>query len=100
MIPRAMMPHRMTVQDYAGSDATGHLYGDPRRLRCYVEAKTRSVRTPDGRDVVASSVIRCDLDRTIKSESRITVFGRRAEIIAVIHFEFPGTPSHTEVMIQ
>ena len=95
-----MKPHRMVVENYVGATATGPAYGTPGEVRCYVETKLRSVRTPDGRDVVAGSVIRCNLDRTITSESRITVFGRVAEVIAVVHFHFPGTPSHTEIYVQ
>lgn len=100
MIPRAMKPHRMLVEDYRGSTATGPVYGPPRTVRCYVEAKSFSVRSPEGRTVAAAAVIRCDLDRSITPESRITVFGRRCEIVSVTHYDFPGAPSHTEVTVQ
>lgn len=95
-----MLPHRMTVQRYLGASATGPAYAPAAEVRCYIEDKLRSVRTPDGRDVVAASVIRCNPDRSITSESKISTWGKPREVIAVTHFDFPGTPSHTEVYLQ
>ncbi len=97
-----MQGHRMTVELYRGSDATGPLYGPPAERRCLVEAKSRSVRAPDGRTVVSSSVIRTDLDRSITPESRITYRGEPVEIVAVAHYDGGGlgTPDHTEISVQ
>lgn len=92
----------MVVEPHLGSDATGHLYGPPVERRCLVEGKQRSVRTPDGRIVVAGSVIRTDLDYTLTAESRITYRGAQAEVLSVTHFDGGGlgTPDHTEITVQ
>lgn len=92
----------MQVELYLGSDATGPLYGPPRERRCLVEAKTQTVRKPDGRNVTASSVIRTDLDRSITPEARITYEGRVVEVVSVAHHHGGGlpTPDHTEITVQ
>lgn len=101
-LPRALQGHTITVEHYLGSDATGPLYGPPADRRCLVEQKRVSMRKPDGRTVVASSVIRTDLDYDLAPEDRITYRGRAVEVVSVAHYSGGGlgTPDHTEIAVQ
>lgn len=101
-LPRALLGHRMHVEPYLGSDARGPLYGPAVEVACLVEARTRSVRTPDGRVVVASTVIRCQRGEPVTAESRITFVGRVVEVLGVADLHGGGlsTPDHLEITVQ
>lgn len=101
-LPAALLGHRMHVEPYLGADATGPIYGPAVQVRCLVEQRTRSVRTPTGRQVVASSVIRCQVDEPVTAESRITYAGRVVEVLGVATFDGGGlsTPDHLEITVQ
>lgn len=100
-IPPALLRHTVQLEPRTGADANGPLYGPPAPRRAYVEATRRSVRQPDGRVIVAGTVVWVQLDRTITSEWRLTHEGRLAEIVSVDHFEGRlGTPDHTQITCQ
>jgi hypothetical protein len=101
-LPKVMQPHTMLFEPYVGDDATGHLYGPPTARRCYAEALTRSIRTPDGRLIVSGTVLRTDLDYTLGTEGRLTYRGSVREVVSVRQFDGGGmgTPDHTEIVIQ
>ena len=101
-LPAALLGHRILVEPYLGSDATGPLYGPAVEVRCLRERRTRSVRTPTGRQVVAATVIRCQLDEPVTAESRITDGGRTVEVLGVATFDGGGlaTPDHLEITVQ
>lgn len=101
-LPAALLGHTITVEPYLGSDATTPLYGPPVQVRCLREMRTRSVRTTTGRQVVAATVIRCQVDEPVTAESRITSGGRVVEVIGVATFHGGGlsVPEHLEITVQ
>lgn len=99
---RALLRHRMTVEAYSGSSATGPVYAAARTVACYVESQRRSVRKGEGRVAVSADVVWCDLDRSIGPDDRVVLNGRPVEVLAVRHYDGQGlpTPDHTELTVQ
>lgn len=101
-LPAALLVHTVTVEPYLGSSGRGPRYGPPVTVRCLVEEKRRTVRSKEGRTVVAGSTIRAQLDAPIRGpEDRVTYRGTVVEVLAVArHDGGRSTPNHVEVMVQ
>lgn len=82
MIPSALLPHRVTVEAYAGNGANGPLYGGPTTVRGRLVARRRMLRDPHGVQVVADAEFIVRPNVTVPVESRVTTAdGRVFEVL-------------------
>lgn len=100
-VPPSVLVHTVTVEPYLGSSGRGPRYGPPVQVRCLLVDKRRTVRTKDGRTLVAATTIHAQLDAPIADEARVTVRGQVAEVLAVQrHDGGKRTPNSLEVLVQ
>jgi hypothetical protein len=102
-IPAMLLRQQVTVEEYLGDGLHGPLYGDPQTVPCYIEAKTRVARAPDGREVTSTTQVFCDLGPAITTESRVTLpGGRTPRVLQVSEFDTGGLVpiDHMEVYLQ
>lgn len=93
-------PHQATVQPYTGSGAEGRNYGPALQVPCYVEGATKLVRSVDGNEVVAQSVMFTDLRDDIPPLSRVLVpAGDWTWVISVARFDDGGALAHLELAL-
>lgn len=104
MIPAFLLRHSVTVETYGGdTGAHGPTYGAPAAVRCFLEQRTRTVRNPQGEEVVSSGTFYARLDEALTvctAESRVTLpDGSTTLIIAALPRDGGGlpTPDHLEV---
>jgi hypothetical protein len=105
-LPRFLLPHRISVEPYAGDSAYGPTYGPPVvDVRALVDARIRLVRNREGREVTSTATVYAepDLAAQCPPESRITLpDGRVTTVIAVAPHTAPGMglPESTEVACE
>lgn len=100
-VPASVLVHTVTVERFLGSSGRGPRYGPPVEVPCLVAEKRRTVRTKDGRTLVAGSTIHAQVDAPIGLEARLTYRGRVVEVLAVNrHDGGRSTPNSLEVMVQ
>lgn len=102
-LPGRFLRHAITVEPYQGDGGTGPLYGPPVSVRCFLDAKTRMVRSVAGREVTSTSTAYCPLATACPAESRVTLpDGRTALVIAALRRDGAGlpTPDHLEVQME
>lgn len=101
--PRRFMPHRITIEPYLGDTSHGPSYGPPAIVQCFLDAKVRMVRSPNGREVTSTSTAYCPLDTQCPAESRVTLpTGATTIVIAALRRDGGGlpTPDHLEVQVE
>lgn len=102
-IPGFLLRHTVTVEPLTGQGPYGPTYGPGVVVRCFVDAKTRMVRSPAGEQVTSSSTVYCRLDTTAPPGSRVTLTdGRATNVIAALRRDGGGlpTPDHLEVQLE
>ncbi|MFJ2183450.1 hypothetical protein ACIOJG_22795 [Streptomyces anulatus] len=102
-IPRRFLRHRITVEPYAGRSSTGPLYGPPVEVQCFLDQKTRNVRTPTGDTVVSSSTAYASPGTTAPPLSRVTLSGgRQTRVIQDAPRDSGGlgAPDHVEIQLE
>lgn len=101
--PTRFMRHTITIEPYLGDTSMGPSYGPPVTSRCFLDAKTRVVRSPSGREVTSTSTAYCPLATVCPAESRVTLpDGRTPLVIAALRRDGGGlpTPDHLEVQLE
>jgi hypothetical protein len=98
-VPRSLLPHRLTVQPYAGRSSVGPTYGASTVVAARVELKRSRRRRPDGATVVgvAEAVVRHDA--VVPVESKVTFDGRVYEVGDVAVAEGLRHPSHQVLVL-
>lgn len=100
VIPGMLLRHEVTIEAYLGDSAYGPRYAAPVAARAYVEDEIRTVRNPQGEEVVSSTKVWLFPTQDCPPESRLTTpSGRVQSVITSGLFEFPGAPSHREVRL-
>jgi hypothetical protein len=101
-IPGFLLRHRVTVEPFLGNSSTGPRYGPPAEVQCFVEEKTRMVRSPAGEEVTSSSTVYARLSTVCPAKSRVTLpSGRTTTVIEAVRQDGGGlpTPDHLEVRL-
>ncbi|MFB7029672.1 MULTISPECIES: hypothetical protein [unclassified Streptomyces] len=102
-IPKSAFGHTVTVEPYLGRTSVGPRYGPPTTVKCLVDAKTRTVRSATGAEVVSSSTFYARPGLVCPPESRVTLpDSRKTTVIAFLDRDGGGlpTPDHVEVQLQ
>ncbi|WP_405561915.1 hypothetical protein [Streptomyces sp. NBC_01180] len=103
-VPTWLLPHRVTVEPYAGDSAYGKTYRPAvEDVPALVAETIRTVRDPQGREVTSTAQIITAPGLDCPAESRITLpDGRTTTAITVAHHTAPGlpVPQSTEVMCE
>lgn len=84
MIPSALLPHRVKVQNYLGNGATGPLYSEPTTVRGRLDGTRKVLRDPKGVQVIgdAQLIVRPNISITVESKVT-TTDGRTYEVLDV-----------------
>ncbi|MFB7617825.1 hypothetical protein [Kitasatospora sp. NPDC056181] len=101
-IPGWLLRHRITIEPYLGDSAYGPQLGPVAESRCFLDEKTREVRSPTGEQVVSSSTAYCPPGTVAPPGSRVTLpDGRQTHVIALYDRDGGGlpTPDHTELQL-
>lgn len=102
-LPESLLGHEIVVEPYLGASGTGPRFGPPTAVRCYIDpGARRTQRGAETRTATGPATIYCQLDAPITPESRVTVDGRRVEVLAVNRYDGGGlpTPNHLQVEVQ
>ncbi|GGJ82052.1 hypothetical protein GCM10011583_12000 [Streptomyces camponoticapitis] len=102
-IPRRFLRHRIIVEPYLGTTGTGDSYGPPVEMRCFLDQKTRNVRTPAGDTVVSSSTAYASPGTSAPPLSRVTLpGGRQTKVIQDAPRDSGGlgAPDHVEIQLE
>lgn len=102
-IPGRFLRHRITIEPYLGISGTGPLYGLGVEVRCFLDQKTRNVRTPAGDTVVSSSTAYASPGTTAPPLSRVTLPGGRQTTViqdAPRDSGGLGAPDHVEIQLE
>ncbi|WP_307865259.1 hypothetical protein [Streptomyces montanisoli] len=93
-VPGWLLPHRITVEAYAGDSAYGPTYRAPvADVPAMVAATVRTVRDPEGREVTATAQVITASGLDCPAESRITLpDGRTTRALTVSAHTAPGLP--------
>jgi hypothetical protein len=84
VIPTAALPHRVTVERYAGPSAYGPTWDAPVKMRARLTGRRRAVKTADGVDVIADATAEVRPCKAIPAESKITdSHGREFTVVGV-----------------
>jgi hypothetical protein len=103
LIPRFLMRHQITVEEYLGDSSKGPRYGPPVVVRCFVDEQTRGVRTPAGEQVTSTSTAYTDPGTKAPALSRVTLpSGRTTKVIQTKNRDGGGlpTPDHVEIQLE
>lgn len=96
--------HAVTVEAYAGAGPYGDTYAAAVEVTsCHVEDKRRTVRAPDGTEVVSMSTVYAPLATVAPARSRVTFAdGRTTLVIAALRRDGGGapTPNHLEIVCE
>lgn len=101
-LPGWLLTHRMVVEPFLGASGTGPAYGRPVEVRCFVEPGRATARGGETRTAIETATIYAPLDTVITPEARVTVEGRRVEVVSVTRRDGGGlpTPDHVEIVVQ
>lgn len=104
LIPRFLMRHQITIEEYLGDTSKGPQYGPPVAVeRCFVDEQTRGVRSPGGEQVTSTSTVYADPGTTAPPLSRVTLpSGRVTTVIQTKDRDGGGlpTPDHVEIQLE
>jgi hypothetical protein len=87
-----LMPHKVTLEKYAGASPVGDVYADPVTVRASVEDVNELVTNSDGQEVVSSTRVFIDPENWVPAGSRVTVWvgapqERTAKVITAATFQ-------------
>ncbi|MGW1489782.1 hypothetical protein [Streptomyces sp. NPDC002402] len=102
-VPPSLLRHRVGVEPYVGDSAYGPTYGPLVEHSALVGEAVRTVRAPDGRDVISTAQIIAAPGLDCPPGSRVTLpGGRTTTVISVANHTAPGlpVPASTEVMCE
>jgi hypothetical protein len=101
-LPAFLLTHRMVVEPYLGASGNGPTYGRPVEVACFVEPARSTARGGETRTAIGSATVYAPLDTVISPESRVTLEGRRVEVVSVVRHDGGGlpTPDHVEIVVQ
>lgn len=103
-VPGWLLPHRVTIEPYAGDSAYGRTYGPPvADVPAMVTETVRTVRTREGREVTSTAQIIAAPGLVCPPESRITLpSGRTTTALHTAPHTAPGlpVPQSTEVFCE
>ncbi|TXL91582.1 hypothetical protein [Streptomyces sp. IB2014 016-6] len=102
-IPKRFLRHKIVVEPYLGTTGTGHSYGPPVEVRCFLDQKTRNVRTPAGDTVVSSSTAYSSPGTTAPPLSKVTLSdGSKTKVIQTAPRDSGGlgAPDHAEIQLE
>jgi len=105
LIPRYLMRHQVTAEEYLGDTSKGPKYGPPVVIDpCFVDEQTRSVRTPGGEQVTSTSTVYTDPGTALLPQfSRVMLpSGRVTTVIQTKNRDGGGlpTPDHVEIQLE
>ncbi|WP_329622922.1 hypothetical protein OG357_22935 [Streptomyces sp. NBC_01255] len=102
-LPSFLLGHSVTVEPYLGRTSVGPRYGPAVTVQCFVDEQTRTVRDPNGREVVSSSTFYARPGLDCPPDSRVTLpSGRKTSVIVRLERSGGGmpTPDHVEVQLS
>lgn len=98
-LPGSWLTHQLTAEPYLGEAGAGPLYGPAVSVPCHLEPMRESQRrSPDRAPRDATRAIApLRFADVLALDSRITVDGRRVEVLTRAVRTYPGTPEHVEL---
>ena len=102
VIPGFLLRHAVPVEAFTGQGPFGPAYADPVTVRCFVDEKTRLIRSATGDQVVSGATVYAEPGLTAPVGSRVTLpSGRVATVLAVSARDGGGlaTPDHVELAL-
>lgn len=104
-LPGFLLRHKVTVEAKQGEGPYGETYAAPVTVKCFLEQKTRLVRSAEGDEVVSSSTVYCQLDALTKPppKSRVTLPDGTVTKVILAHRNDGGglpTPDHFEIQLE
>jgi hypothetical protein len=94
-------PHTITIEEYGGAGGFGDVWGDPVDVEgCYVEHKSRNVRTSGGSTTVSRTTAYAPVGTACPPRSRVTLPDGTVTIaIVTTTHDAAGTdlPEHVEI---
>lgn len=101
-VPDYLLVHQVTIENLAGQGATGPVYEPPVDYAAFVDDRTRTVRAPDGRQLVSSTTVYLGPDADVRPEARVTTSRRSGRAVDVLHRDGGGlpTPDHIEIVLE
>ncbi|MFJ7267253.1 hypothetical protein ACIQV3_11410 [Streptomyces sp. NPDC099050] len=93
-VPGWLLPHRITIEPYAGDAAYGPTYGPPAAdVPALVAETVRTVRNREGREVTSTAQVLTAPDVACPPLSRITLpSGRITTALHIAPHTAPGLP--------
>lgn len=98
-----LMRRQVTVEPHTGTSANGPVFGAGVPVRCLIEQKTRTIRRPDGTEIVGKTTLFCPLGTVAPAESRVTLpDGSVTRVLFAIPHDGGGlpTPDHLELLLE
>lgn len=100
MIPRRLLPNRVSITGEGGHDQFGPIPGTEIEVPALVEEKNRVIKDREGQEVVSSTRVYMD-PREIALGTQVTVWpddpGRKTLVVEQVHqYRAPGK-SHTVI---
>lgn len=102
-LPEWALRHTLTAEPYLGRSIGGDpLYGPPVQVRCLIDRNLKEINPDEIRVEPSGARIYTQLDAPINSETRLTVEGRRVEIVTLFRRDGGGlpTPDHLEIIVH
>lgn len=102
-MPGWLMRHRFSVEPYAGAGANGPAYAPAAPARGFVAQESRTVRAPNGNQVLSNTIIYCPLSTVAPPQSRVTLAdGTTTLVIDALRHDGGGlpTPDHLEILCE
>lgn len=99
LVPRSLLNRTITVEPYEGSSAYGPVYGEPVEMRARVEGRRRTVRRPDGVDVISQASATIRPGTPVPAESRVTIDGQAYWVLDVVQGEGLTGPAYVELVL-
>lgn len=95
--------HTITVETYLGEGGNGTLYADPVDVPCFIDGGVKVVRTATGEQLVTNAPVYAPLEHAaaLVAESRVTVQGRSARILAATVYDSGDLdlPDHVQITL-
>jgi len=98
-----MFVHTITVEKYLGEGGNGTSYAEPLDVPCFIDGGVKVVRTATGEQVVANAPVYAPLEHaaTLVAESRVTIRGATARVLAATVYESGDLdlPDHVQITL-
>lgn len=95
--------HTITVETFLGEGGNGPAYADPVDVPCFIDGGVKVTRTATGEQLVVNAPVYAPLEHaaTLTAESRVTVRGRTARILAATVYDSGDLdlPDHVQVTL-